>query len=155
MHSTFFSARLDNITDVEKTILAAKLKNKLLKQSLIYIPIAILSFIIIIQTNFHYLVGDNETTRAVVNIVFVFAGVFSLRLYIAFLILYSKEKNAWQKKIITGKVLAKGTGWLKIGAEKLKDSAKELAPFSVNDSIEAGISVKSGVLLYIKKLAAN
>ncbi|MBN8703055.1 MAG: hypothetical protein J0M08_08315 [Bacteroidetes bacterium] len=146
-----YYARLENINESEKKILLDKLRKKLLQQGLLYIPTALICFILLIQINYHHLLGTNETMRSIANVILAIVGVLLVRLFIGHTLMYIKERSAWQKKVIRASILSINKNQIAIGSEKIKVSPIELKSIRVNDMVEIGISTKSNMLIYIKK----
>lgn len=144
-------AYLADLSPEEKTLLNKILKSKLTRNLIIKLPIIIICAYNVFYLNNHKRLEINENLLTVYNLVFVLFGAFFLKLLLNNIVNYNREKDAWQKKVIQGRIAEKKSGKIKIGEYHLRIDNFFYEKIEAGESVEVYLSPKTEIFLGLKK----
>ncbi len=149
------TAWLDNITSEEKKTLEAYTKKQLIISALICIPICTVAIMGVLRLNNGVVILNmGETEKSVYNVLFVFAGIICLRLFIAQIISFLKEKKVWQKKVMLREVAEIKNKTVLFKEDETRYKIINDQHLNIGDKVEVSVAEKLPVILSIKRIQA-
>ena len=145
---------LVNLSNAEKEILAEASQRKLVKGITLYlIPFILFGTVVALVNVYNEKLGlyDSPNLREWLNVGLVFLTILPARLFVNVLLRHRKIVNAWQKKIIRGKILAKDGKIITVANQKIKLSAEEAAKWNVNDYVIISASTTGDFIFSVEK----
>lgn len=145
---------LVNLTNEEKDKLAEATQRKLKQGIYTYlIPFIVLAVIVAYTNIYSEKLGlyDSPNLREWLNLALVIITILPARLYVNVLLRHRKVANAWQKKVIRGKVQAKEGKIMTVANQRIKLSPEEIAKWNVNDFVIVSISTSGDFVLGVEK----
>jgi hypothetical protein len=145
---------LVNLSDEEKERYAEASQRKMVKGITMYlIPFVLFGFITAYVNIYSEKVGlyDHPDLREWLNLALVIITILPARLFVNVILRNRKAGNAWQKKLIRGKIMAKDGKSILVAGEKIKLSPEELAKWNVNDYVIISASTTLDFVFAVEK----
>lgn len=90
-----------------------------------------------------------------INVAFVFLTILLARLFVNILLQHKKATNAWQKKVIRGKIVLLKGRQITVANQKIKLSALEVSKLSIGDEVIVSTLPTVDIVLEIEMLSAK
>jgi len=90
-----------------------------------------------------------------INVAFVFLTILLARLFVNILLQHKKATNAWQKKVIRGKIVLLKGKQITVANQKIKLSALEISKLSIGDEVIVSTLPTVDIVLEIEMLSAK
>jgi hypothetical protein len=130
--------QLVNLTQEEKDRIAEISRKKMVRGITMYlIPFVVFGFLVAYE-NLHYDqfgLGDKPELRSWINVALVFLTLLPARLFVNVLLRHRKAINAWQKKVIKGKIQAKDGKVITLVNQKVKLDRHQAEKVKVGDDV--------------------
>ena len=129
---------LVNLTQEEKDHIAAISQKNMVRGITMYLIPFLLCGMAVAYENTHYEkfgLGDNPDLRSWVNVGLVFLTILPARLFVNVILRHRKVTNAWQKKVIKGKIQAKDGKIITLVNQKVKLSAEQAEKVKAGDDV--------------------
>ncbi len=140
---------LVNLSQEEKDKVAALAQRDLVRGALIYlIPFVVfITAVIYINQNYLTLGLEDPNVRSFLNIGLVFLAILPARLFVNVVLRYRKSLNAWQKKVIRGKVVDKQGKMIFVSNQKVRLDEANAAKVKTGDEVVVSLSTVSNTIL--------
>lgn len=143
-------AQLEELTAADREALDKQLHKKLITSTAAFVPLILIAFGVLFYINISVEeLSDNVT--GIINVVLVLIGALAGRLYVGQVINFFKDKNSFHKKVYRGVVTAKEDGRIFINSHELKIPRPYYNLLEIGMRAEVQLSMKSGIVLGIKK----
>lgn len=130
--------QLVNLTQEEKDRIAVISQKKMVRGITMYlIPFVVFGFLVAYSNYYSERFGltDKPELRSWVNVLLVFLTLLPARLFVNVLLRHRKAVNAWQKKVMKGKIQAKDGKIITLVNQKVKLDAEQAAKVKVGDEV--------------------
>lgn len=94
---------------------------------------------------------DKPDLREYINLGLVLLTIIPARLYVNVILRNKRAANAWQKKIIRGKVMANDGKMVVVANQKIKMNAEEIKKCGLNEFVVITISTTGDYIFDIEK----
>lgn len=149
---------LHDLSPDERTKLTSMGRAVVIRKGMLFIPpaLVIAAGLIYVNINLIPLKLDNSSnTVGAINVVLVIGIALMLRMFVTYVINFSKESKAWQKKVVQGKIHGKKGNTVYIGRQTVKLDPTSAAQVNVEDDVEISLSLVSGFVLGLVKRNAQ
>lgn len=129
---------LVNLTQEEKDRIAAISQKNMMRGITMYLIPFLVCGALVAYENTHYEkfgLGDKPDLRSWVNVGLVFLTILPARLFVNVILRHRKVINAWQKKVIKGKIQSKDGKIITLVNQKVKLSAEQAEKVKVGDDV--------------------
>ncbi|HEU4717124.1 MAG TPA: hypothetical protein VFU15_04795 [Bacteroidia bacterium] len=118
---SFAPVSLEQLTDEEKEKIVGFGKKEVFRGLWLYFIPALIIGYAVVYINGHYMgLGlEDPTERSVINLALVILAVVPIRLFINSIVRLKNAHNAWQKKIIRGKITSREGKFIVISGQKI------------------------------------
>ena len=133
---------LVNLTQEEKDRIAAISQKNMVRGITMYLIPFLVFGTLVAYTNLHYEkfgLGDKPDLRSWVNVGLVFLTILPARLFVNVILRHRKVTNAWQKKVIKGKIQAKDGKIITLVNQKVKLDAEQAEKVKVGDDVVVSV----------------
>jgi hypothetical protein len=146
---------LVNLTQEEKDRIAELSQKNMVRGITMYlIPFVVFGFLVGYE-NMHYEkfgLADRPELRSWVNVGLVFLTLLPARLFVNVLLRHRKAINAWQKKLIKGKIQAKDGKIITLVNQKVKLNAEQAEKVKVGDDVIVSVMTSGDFVLEVQVL---
>jgi hypothetical protein len=127
---------LVNLTQEEKDRIAAISQKNVVRGIFFYLIPFLLFGLVVVYINLHFeKLNLTDTVREWVNLGLVLITILPARLFVNVILRHRKSTNAWQKKVIKGKIQAKEGKIITLVNQKVKLNAEQAEKVKVNDDV--------------------
>jgi hypothetical protein len=140
---------LVNLSEEEKDKVAALAQRSLVRGSVMYlIPFFVFGFLVWYVNHHHVSLGlSDPNVRSFLNIGLVFLAILPARLFVNVVLRYRKSLNAWQKKVIRGKVVDKQGKVIFVSNQKIRLDEANAARVKTGDEVVVSLSTVNNAIL--------
>jgi hypothetical protein len=144
---------LVNLSEKEKDKAAEISQKKLVRGITMYlIPFVLFGFLVA-YVNVHYEkfgLDDKPDLREWINVGLVFLTILPARLFVNVLLRHRKAVNAWQKKVIRGKITNIKGNVITLVNQKIKLHAEDLSKVKVDDEVIVSALPSGDIILSVE-----
>ncbi|MEO5643222.1 MAG: hypothetical protein ABIQ40_15210 [Bacteroidia bacterium] len=145
--------QLVNLSQEEKDRIAELSQKKMVRGITMYlIPFVVFGFLVAYE-NLHYEqfgLADKPELRSWVNVGLVFLTLLPARLFVNVLLLHRKATNAWQKKVMKGKIQAKDGKMITLVNQKVKLTQAQADKVNTGDDVILAVMPNGDFVLDIE-----
>ncbi len=130
--------QLVNLSQEEKDRIATLSQKKMVRGITIFLIPFVVFGALVAYVNLEYEklgLNDNPELRSWLNVILVFLTILPARLFVNVLLRHRKAINAWQKKVIKGKIQAKEGKLITVVNQKVKLDAPQAEKVKVGDDV--------------------
>lgn len=149
---------LVNLAEEEKDRIADLSQKNLVRGITMYlIPFVLFGFLLGYENVYYEKFGleDKPDLREWLNVGLVFLAILPARLFVNVLLRHRKAVNAWQKKVIRGKITDINGKIITLVNQKVKLGTEEAAKLKVDDEVIVSLLPSGDVVLGVEILHAK